>query len=173
MHLAKAELLGAGRLIAVDIWLAARAARGFGADMCWTRGDTSRTSASTAVREATGGWARTSWSTARAVGHVRRVARAGASGRHGVEAGAFVDMGAIEVNPNRHICIKGVTILGIGGETLPQYGAALRMLARHQARLPFGRAITHRVDLDQVGESLGLAQRGEAMKVLVAPNGHV
>jgi threonine dehydrogenase-like Zn-dependent dehydrogenase len=68
------------------------------------------------------------------------------------------------------VCIKGVTILGVGGETLDQYQPSLDMLARHQARLPFGRAITHRVGLDGVGAALELAQTGAAMKVLVAPN---
>lgn len=46
------------------------------------------------------------------------------------------------------------------------------MLARHQHRLPFARAITHYVGLESIGDSLELAQTGAAMKVLVAPNGH-
>jgi Zn-dependent alcohol dehydrogenase len=45
------------------------------------------------------------------------------------------------------------------------------MLARHRDRLPFARAITHRVPLEGVGDALELAQTGAAMKVLVAPNG--
>jgi L-iditol 2-dehydrogenase len=88
-----------------------------------------------------------------------------------IEAGAFVDMGPVPINPNSHVCIKGVTILGVGGETLDQYQPSLDMLARHQGRLPFARAITHRVGLDGVGDALELAQTGAAMKVLVAPNG--
>ena len=56
-----------------------------------------------------------------------------------VEAGAFVDLGPVPVNPNRDVCSPGVAILGIGGETLPQYAPALRMLARHAGRLPFAR----------------------------------
>jgi threonine dehydrogenase-like Zn-dependent dehydrogenase len=69
------------------------------------------------------------------------------------------------------VCIPGVTILGVGGETLDQYRPSLDMLARHGHRLPFARAITHRVGLDEVGDALELAQTGAAMKVLVAPNG--
>jgi Zn-dependent alcohol dehydrogenase len=80
-------------------------------------------------------------------------------------------MGPVEINPNRHICTKGVSVLGIGGETLEQYGPSLAMLARHQERLPFARAITHEVGLEQVEDALALAQTGAAMKVLVAPNG--
>ena len=88
-----------------------------------------------------------------------------------IEAGAFVDMGSVPINPNRHICTKSAMVIGIGGETLEQYGPSLTMLARNQRRLPFDRAITHRVGLDQVEQALGLAQTGAAMKVLVAPNG--
>ena len=88
-----------------------------------------------------------------------------------IEAGAFVNMGPVPINPNSQVCIKGVTILGIGGETLDQYRPALDMLTRHRDRLPFARAITHRVSLDEVGSALELAQTGAAMKVLVAPNG--
>ena len=88
-----------------------------------------------------------------------------------IEAGAFVDMGPVPINPNSQVCIKGVTLLGVGGETLDQYRPALDMLTRHRDRLPFARAITHRVSLDEVGSALELAQTGAAMKVLVAPNG--
>ena len=90
-----------------------------------------------------------------------------------VEAGAFVDLGPVPVNPNRDVCSPGVAIVGIGGETLPQYAPALRMLARHAGRLPFARAITHSVALEDVGEALETAQTGAAMKMLVAPNGAI
>ena len=175
MHLAKAELLGAGRLIAVDT-MAGRlaAATEFGADTVLDASATTAEERLGRVRELTGGLGADvvvdCSGVASTFTDALELVRPGGTV---IEAGAFVDMGPVAVNPNADICIKGVTILGIGGETLPQYGAALRMLARHQSRLPFGRAITHRVDLDQVGESLELAQRGEAMKVLVAPNGHV
>ena len=86
-----------------------------------------------------------------------------------VEPGTFVDMGDVPVNPSRDICTKGVTVIGVGGETLPQYAPALRMLDRHGDRLPFRRLVTQRVGLEQVGEALELAQSPEAMKVLVTP----
>jgi threonine dehydrogenase-like Zn-dependent dehydrogenase len=86
-----------------------------------------------------------------------------------IEAGAFVDMGSVPIDPNRDVCIKDVTILGVGGEDLAQYGPSLRLLDRHAAR--FAPLITHRVALNEVGDALELAQTGAAMKVLVAPNG--
>jgi L-iditol 2-dehydrogenase len=173
MHLAKAEMLGAGRLVAVDLMdERLEHARAFGAELCLNGTATTLDQRVGAVRDLTGG-----------LGADVVVDCSGASGtfleslelvRAGgtvIEAGAFVDMGPVEINPNRHICTKGVSVLGIGGETLEQYGPSLAMLARHQQRLPFARAITHEVGLEQVEDALALAQTGAAMKVLVAPNG--
>ena len=75
------------------------------------------------------------------------------------------------VDPNRHVCAKGLTILGIGGEVLSQYGPSLRMLARHRGRLPLDALISDRVALEDVGDALQRAQTGAAAKILVAPNG--
>jgi L-iditol 2-dehydrogenase len=173
MHLAKAEMMGAGALIAVDA-MAGRLehARAFGAALVLDAARTTVGERLEAVRAATGGLGADvvcscsgqATSLIEALDLVR-------PGGTVIEAGAFVDMGPVPINPNSHVCIKGVTILGVGGETLDQYQPSLDMLARHQGRLPFARAITHRVGLDGVGDALELAQTGAAMKVLVAPNG--
>jgi threonine dehydrogenase-like Zn-dependent dehydrogenase len=173
MHLAKAEMMGAGALIAVDMMPERlEHARGFGADLLLDASRTTPEERLELVREATGG-----------IGADVVVSCSGQAttmiegldmvrpGGTVIEAGAFVDMGPVPINPNSQVCIKGVTLLGIGGETLDQYRPALDMLTRHRERLPFARAITHRVSLDEVGSALELAQTGAAMKILVAPNG--
>src|SRR4029079_2995021 len=81
-----------------------------------------------------------------------------------VEPGTFVDMGDVPVNPSRDIVSRSVTIVGIGGETLPRYAAALRMLERYGERLGLARMVSHRVGLDGVGEALELAQSPDAVK---------
>ena len=53
-----------------------------------------------------------------------------------VEAGAFVDMGPVAVNPNADICSRNVAVLGIGGETAESYLPAMELLARNLDRLP-------------------------------------
>jgi L-iditol 2-dehydrogenase len=173
MHLAKAEMMGAGALIAVDVMTERlEHARAFGAGLVLDAARMSVNERLEAVRAATGGLGADvvcscsgqATSLIEALDLVR-------PGGTVIEAGAFVDMGPVPINPNSHVCIKGVTILGVGGETLDQYQPSLDMLARHQGRLPFARAITHRVGLDGVGDALELAQTGAAMKVLVAPNG--
>jgi threonine dehydrogenase-like Zn-dependent dehydrogenase len=173
MHLAKAELLGAGSLIALDV-LPGRLehARAFGADLTL---DCSRTSAGERlgrVREETSGLGADIVvdCTGRAEPFVEALALVRPGGTV-IEAGAFVDVGPVEVNPNRDVCSRSVTILGVGGETAAQYGPALRMLERHRGRLPFARAITHTVPLEGVADALELAQTDAAMKILVSPSG--
>jgi L-iditol 2-dehydrogenase len=166
-------MLGAGRLVAVDLMdERLEHARAFGAELRLNGAATTLDERVDAVRDLTGGLGAdvvvdcsgTSGTFLESLELVR-------AGGTVIEAGAFVDMGPVEINPNRHICTKGVSVLGIGGETLEQYGPSLAMLARHQQRLPFARAITHEVGLEQVEDALALAQTGAAMKVLVAPNG--
>ena len=173
MHLAKAELLGAGALIAVDV-MAERLehARAFGADLVLDASSTTAGERLEFVRAATGGLGAdvvcSCSGQASSLIDALDLVRPGGTV---IEAGAFVDMGPVAINPNSQVCIKGVTILGVGGETLDQYQPALEMMTRHRDRLPFARAITHRVPLEGVGDALELAQTGAAMKVLVSPNG--
>ena len=137
LHLVKADLLGAGRLMAVDVFASRlEAARGFGADVLLDASGDHR-------RGAAGG-------RARGDGRLRRRRRRPQTGvattfpealalvRPGgtvIEPGTFVDMGDVPVNPSRDIVTRSITIIGIGGETLPQYAPALRMLERHGERL--------------------------------------
>jgi len=173
MHLAKAELLGAGALIAVDV-MAERLehARAFGADLLLDASSTTTGERLELVRAATGGLGAdvvcSCSGQASSLIDALDLVRPGGTV---IEAGAFVDMGPVAINPNSQVCSKGVTILGVGGETLDQYQPALEMMTRHRDRLPFARAITHRVPLEGVGDALELAQTGAAMKVLVSPNG--
>jgi len=171
MHLVKADLLGAGRLLASDVFpRRLDIAAAFGADVRLDASTTSREERLAAVLDATDGYGADV--VVHCTGHAATFPEALALVRPGgtvIEPGTFVDMGDVPVNPSRDICTKGVTIIGIGGETLPQYAPALRMLDRHASRLPLDRIVTHRVGLGDVGDALELAQRAEAMKVLVTP----
>ncbi len=163
------ELLGAGRMIAVDL-LAERLhlAGECGADAVLPASDDLRSE----VLELTDG--------------VGADVVVDCSGRHEtfgealalarpsgtvIEAGAFVDTGRLQIDPNRDVCIKDITIIGVGGDERRHYPASLRLLARHSRR--FSPLITHRVTLQDMREALDTAFTGAAMKVLVAPNGEV
>jgi L-iditol 2-dehydrogenase len=86
-----------------------------------------------------------------------------------IEAGTFVDLGPVPMNPNSAICTRSVTVLGIGGEKASSYEPSMRMLAANQGRYPFGEIVTHRFGLGEVAEALTVAQSGEAMQVVVDP----
>ena len=171
VHLVKADLIGAGALIAIDV-LPERLelARRCGAEVVLDAAATTPDERLAAVREVTAGLGADV--VVDCSGRSDTFPEALALARPGgtmIEAGAFVDMGSVTIDPNRDVCIKDVTILGVGGEDLAQYAPSLRLLERHGER--FAPLITHRVALPEVAEALELAQTGAAMKVLVAPNG--
>ena len=86
-----------------------------------------------------------------------------------VEAGAFVDMGPVAVNPNADICSRNVAVLGIGGETAESYVPAMELLTRNLDRLRWRSFVSHRLPLEDAERGVELAQRDEAMKVVLSP----
>src|SRR5439155_6641534 len=88
-----------------------------------------------------------------------------------VEAGAFVDMGAVSINPNSDICTKNVSVLGVGGELATAYLPSMRLLESNLDRLPLRSVVSHRLPLEEARAAVELAQLNEAMKVVIAPNG--
>jgi threonine dehydrogenase-like Zn-dependent dehydrogenase len=88
-----------------------------------------------------------------------------------VEAGAFVDLGSVGINPNADICTRSVSVVGVGGETTAAYLPSMHLLAQNMDRLPLRSVITHRFPLEHAAEAVELAQTDSAMKVLMAPNG--
>jgi L-iditol 2-dehydrogenase len=88
-----------------------------------------------------------------------------------IEAGAFVDLGAVPVNPNRDVCTRNICVLGVGGETADAYVPAMEAMASHLDAMPLDRVVTHRVPLEEAEDAIELSQTDEAMKVVIAPNG--
>lgn len=87
-----------------------------------------------------------------------------------VEAGAFVDLGPVGVNPTAEVCAKNVCVIGVGGETSTSYVPVMQLMARNLDRLPFDRVVTHRFGLEHAQEALEVAQADGAMKVLIDPH---
>jgi threonine dehydrogenase-like Zn-dependent dehydrogenase len=86
-----------------------------------------------------------------------------------VEAGAFVDVGTVSVNPAADLCTRDVTVIGVGGERAEDYPASLAMMSAHAGRIPFDRAVTHRCRIEDAADAVELSQRPEAMKVVIDP----
>ncbi len=87
-----------------------------------------------------------------------------------IEVGAFVDLGPVPVNPAA-ILGRNLTIVGVAGEDARAYDRTLAMLARHHDDVPFERAVTHRFGLDEAEVAMQTALRADdAMKVVFSPS---
>ena len=87
-----------------------------------------------------------------------------------VEAGTFVDMGPVGINPNSAICTRNVNVLGIGGEIATGYEPSMRLLAANMNRYPLGSIVTHRYSLEDAHAALAMAQSGASMQVAFDPS---
>ena len=169
-HLVKARLLGCGKLIAIDrLDSRLQLAKKFGATLTINASTTSERERADLVREhATAGADIVIDCTgiAQSFPECLHLVRYGGTV---VEAGAFVDMGPVGVNPNADICTKNVSVIGVGGETATSYVPAMNLLERNLDRLPLREIITHRMPLEHAQEAVELAQRDGTMKVLMDP----
>jgi threonine dehydrogenase-like Zn-dependent dehydrogenase len=171
-HLIKAKLLGAGSIIATDLYPSRlRLAEAFGASLTLCVGETDQEERVARVRDATSGRGAdivlSCSGIPAAFTEALKMVRVGGVV---VEAGAFVDMGPVQLNPNSDICTRNVSIIGIGGETATSYLPSMRLMAANVDRLPFDRFVTHRLPIDRAKEGVELAQTDAAMKVVIAPH---
>jgi L-iditol 2-dehydrogenase len=172
-HLIKAKLLGAGQIIATDRFSSRLAlAEAFGASLTMSVETTESAERIARAREHTGGIGPDivldcSGFPSTFIEAIKMVRVGGVV----VEAGTFVDMGPVPINPNSDICTKNVSVIGVGGETSTSYLPSMRLMAANLKRLPFDRVVSHRMPLEQAREAIELAQTDAAMKVVMAPHG--
>jgi threonine dehydrogenase-like Zn-dependent dehydrogenase len=170
-HLIKARVMSAGKLIAIDR-LPSRLehAADFGATTLLNAAQLDETELVARVKEATEGRGADIVIDCSGVPETfvssLKMARVGGTI---VEAGAFVDLGPVSINPNSDICTRNVSVLGIGGETTEAYLPAMELLARNLDKLPLERFVTHRMPLEDAQRAVELAQSDEAMKVVLEP----
>jgi len=169
-HLIKARLMGAGTIIAVDLFASRLERAGsFGANQTLDASQMDESELIARVHEATDGRGADMILDCSGVPQTfvtsLRMARVGGTV---VESGAFVDMGPVEINPNADICTKNVNVIGVGGETAETYKPAMDLLVHNLGTLPLEKFVSHRLPLEQAQDGLELAQRDEAMKVVLS-----
>lgn len=169
-HLIKARLMGAGTIIAIDRFPSRLERAGaFGANYVLNASEQDASELIARVHELTGHRGADMILDCSGVPETfvtsLRMARVGGTV---VESGAFVDMGPVEINPNADICTKNVNVIGIGGETAETYKPAMDLLVRNLTTLPLESFVSHRLVLEDAQEGLELAQRDEAMKVVLS-----
>lgn len=170
-HLVKARLTGCGKLIAIDRLPSRLAfAEELGATLTLNVAETDLEERVARVREHTGGLGADVVVDCSGVPETfpeaLRLARFGGVV---VEAGAFVDLGEIGVNPSSDICTRNVCVIGVGGETARSYAAVLELMARSLDVLPLRQLVSHRFGLAEAASALELAQTDGAIKVAIDP----
>ena len=170
-HLVKSRMLGAGFVAATDV-LAGRLERAaaFGVDLALDAASTTADERVAAILDATDGRgvdiALDCSGVPATFTEALRVVRTGGVV---VEAGAFVDMGPVQINPNSDICARNVSVVGVGGEKATEYGPAMRLMLANLGRYPLRTIVSHVLPLDRAQEAVLLAQSGEAMQVALDP----
>ena len=173
-HLVKSRMLGAGFVVATDV-LPGRLDRAapFGVDLALDAAAMSPDERLAAILDATTGRGvdlvlDCSGVPATFVEALRIVRTGGVI----VEAGAFVDMGPVQVNPNSDLVTRNVSVLGIGGEKATEYAPSMRLMAANLDRYPLDTIVSHVLPLDRARDAVMLAQSGAAMQVALDPRLH-
>ena len=169
-HLIKSRLLGCGELIAIDRFPSRLETAGaLGATLTLNAGELGDEELVASVREHTVRGADVVHDCSGVPQTFVNALRMVRAGGIVVESGAFVDLGPVQVNPNRDICTTNVTVIGVGGEQATAYASSMELLARNHDRLPLDRIVTHRLALEDARDALELSQQDGAMKVVLDP----
>jgi len=171
MMIAKARMLGAGKVIALDSMPKKLAlSKEFGADLGIDVGAMSDEELVQAIRDQTHG--RGADVVVETVGRPE-VLKVGLEmlrrGGTYLETGNFADTGTVTLNVHRHIAAKNVLLYGNTNHPHDGYYTAMEMMERHAGAFPFEKLITHRFRLDQAQEALDKSFDADALKVVFTP----
>jgi L-iditol 2-dehydrogenase len=171
-HVIKARMLGAGTIIAIDRSPERLAfARELGADVTLDVRDTTEDERLTRVRDLTGG--RGADVVVEAAGVPEVVPAAIDLLRPGgllIEVGNFSDGGEVLISPHRHLCSKGIRLMGVAGEEPGAYLPAMRQLARHRSAIPaIDRFVSDRFALADADTAMRRSIDPSSRKVVFAP----
>lgn len=171
MMIAKARLLGAGKIIALDsIPKKLALSKEFGADVALNISEYSDDELVEEIRGMTEG--RGADVAVECVGRpevvdvgLRLLRRGGTY----CETGNFADTGNVSLNIHRHFSAKNVLFIGNTNHPHDQYYAHHEMMIRNRHQFPWHKLITHRFDLDQCKEAMEAAYEEDALKVEFVP----
>jgi threonine dehydrogenase-like Zn-dependent dehydrogenase len=170
-HLVKSRMLGAGFVAASDV-LAGRLehAAAFGVDLSLDAAAMSTDDRIDAILAATDGrGVDIALDCTGVPATFPEALRAVRTGGVVVEAGAFVDMGPVPINPNSDICARNVSVVGIGGEKATEYEPVMQLMLANLDRYPLRTIVSHILPLGRAQEAVLLAQSGAAMQVALDP----
>jgi len=171
LHIAKADMMGAGQIIATDLSAYRLGfAQRCGADHVIDASVTTSEERVELVRELTHGrgadvvlhMANTPTSFVEGIEMLKR-------GGMMLEMGNFADTGEVSLNVHRHICSKNIRLIGLTNHPSTGYGPALRLLERYADRYPFDELVTHQFGLQDAELAMRTSMSPQSMKVAIAP----
>ena len=84
-------------------------------------------------------------------------------------AGNYIDMGTVNINPQRQILSRQARIIGVNGQTASSYSASLRLIRRFSRDIPIEKMVTHRFKIEDAKQALETGISLQAMEVAIAP----
>jgi threonine dehydrogenase-like Zn-dependent dehydrogenase len=171
LHIAKADMMGAGQIIATDLSEHRLAfAKRCGADVTLNVSQTSPEERIQQILELTGG---------RGADVVLHMANTPASFVEGIEMlkrggmmlemGNFADTGEVSMNIHRHVCSKNIRLIGLTNHPSTGYGPALDLLERYADRYPFEEFVSHEYALADVDAAMQMSMNPQSLKVVMNP----
>jgi threonine dehydrogenase-like Zn-dependent dehydrogenase len=172
-HVLKARLLGAGTIIAVDLSDTRLSfAQRLGADYTINATAMGAPDRLAFVRDVTHGRGADVVIECAGVPEVVPVAidllRAGGTF---LEVGNFSDLGDVAISPHRHLCSKGIRLIGIPGQEHGAYGPGMRQLARYRKLYPLDEFVVHRYPLEETKAAVEKSMLPDSLKVVIDPWG--
>ncbi len=171
VHLIKAQLLGAGRVIAIDKSpYRLKMAKQFGADVTFNVKDTTAEQRIEEVRALTGG--RGADVVVECIGRPEPVLEGIEMLRRGgmyIETGNFVEAGTVAISPHKHLCAKNIRLIGITNHPATGYHPSLLQMKKYGHVFPFEKIVTHRYPLHQVAEAIEMSMSDDCLKVAIDP----
>jgi len=175
LHIAKADMMGAGQIIATDLSESRLAfAKLMGADVTINVTTSSPEERIETVRQLTNG---------RGADVVLHMANRQSSFVEGIEMlkrggmmlemGVFADTGEATINVHRHITSKNIRLIGLTNHPSTGYGPALTLMERYADRYPLDEMVSHEYGLTDVDAAMQMSMSPESLKVVMTPNGPV
>ena len=172
LHVAKADMMGAGQIIATDLSEHRLAfAKRCGAEVTLNVSTSSAEERIAEVMRLTRG---------RGADVVLHMANTPASFVEGIEMlkrggmmlemGNFADTGDITMNVHRHVCSKNIRLVGLTNHPSTGYGPALRLLERYADRYPFEEFVSHEFGLADADLAMHTSMSPESLKVVINPS---
>ena len=172
LHVAKADMMGAGQIIATDLSEHRLAfAKRCGAEVTLDVSTTSAEERIQQVMQLTDGrgadvvlhMANTPTSFVEGIEMLKR-------GGMMLEMGMFADTGEVSINVHRHVCSKNIRLVGLTNHPSTGYGPALRLLERYADRYPFEEFVSHEYGLADADAAMHMSMNPESLKVVINPS---